>query len=170
MPVLMEQFGKDHWSLVGYVGCRVSSNDGILGFEHMRCHPDRHPHYLGYRRATFGPGWSADYSTRIAGYFETEDEDRLNYRLDDHDDWDCLQDLEAAGLIEIRGTGLQPFVVMTDYGFKIEARLRKHKARGGSFNNFHKVFMDEHADLKRPKELTEKKASIILDVSGEPIR
>jgi hypothetical protein len=165
----MEKFGKDHWSLLAYVGCRVVDNEGTINNEHLRCHPERHPHYVGWRRAEHGGMWDVKYSTRLAGFFETEGEDQLNYRLDDHDDWDCLQDLEIAGLIKIHGTGLHPLVALTKYGHKIEARLRRHKADKGQFNEFHDVFMAELKDLKRPKPPKEPVVSIILDHRGEPI-
>lgn len=168
MPA-MEKFGKDHFSLLAYVGCRVADNEGSLNFEHLRCHPERHPHYLGWRRIEHGDMWDVKYSTRLAGFFETEGEDQLNFRLDDHDDWDCLQDLEIAGLVKIHGTGLHPLVALTDYGHKIEARLRKHKANKGQFNGFHDVFMAELKDLKRPEPPVEPVVSIILDERGEPI-
>ena len=166
----MEKFGKDHWSLLAYVGCRVVDNEGTINNDHLRCHPERHPHYVGYRRSMFGGiGWEEAYDTRLAGFFEAEGEDRRNYQLEDHDDWDVLQDLEIAGLVKIKGTGLHPLVELTDYGHNIEARLRKHKANGGQFNGFHDVFMAELKDLKRPEEPEEPKVSIILGADGKPI-
>jgi len=172
MPIPMEKFGKDHWSLLAYVGCRVVDNEGTINNEHLRCYPPRHPHYVGYRRAMLdNVTWSDKYGTRLAGFFEAEDgsEDQRNYRLDDHDDWDCLQDLEIAGLVKIHGTGMFPLVALTDYGYKIEARLRKHKGDKGQFNGFHDVFMAELKDLKRPEPPVEPVVSIILDERGEPI-
>lgn len=171
MPVPIEQFGKDHWSLLAYCGCRVVDNNGTINNEHLRCYPPRHPHYVGPRRAAFGRvmPWQDSYGTRLAGFFEASEKKKPEFQLTDHDDWDCLQDLEIAGLVKIHGTGLHPLVKLTDYGYKVEARLRKHKAEGGQFNGFHDVFMVEIKDLKPPKKAKVPKVSIILGPDGDPI-
>jgi hypothetical protein len=38
---------------------------------------------------------------------------RNDVELSDHDDWDCLDDAEAAGLIESAGTGINPTYKLT---------------------------------------------------------
>jgi hypothetical protein len=53
-----------------------------------------------------------------------------------HDDYSCVKDAEAAGLIEWRGTGINPVLYMTDAGLRVAAKLAEHKTRGGSFGNF----------------------------------
>ena len=54
----------------------------------------------------------------------------------DYDEWDCLEDAEAEGLIENVGTGINPIYRMTDRGNEVAGLLRSHKSNGGSFSNF----------------------------------
>lgn len=54
----------------------------------------------------------------------------------DYDEWDCLNDMEEAGLIVDVGTGINPAYRMTEKGCDVAARLRKHKAMGGQYAEF----------------------------------
>lgn len=103
-------WGKDHWSTFGYLECRVVDNKGVLDFRHMR----------GQR------GVKCKYPTRLA----------FGVELKDHSDWDCLDDIEEAGLIVNHGSGINPLVQLTEKGLLVAAALRAHKATGGSFGNF----------------------------------
>lgn len=123
MTVAVEKFGKDHWSALAYVECCAVDNRGMLDNRRMRCDPDRHPGLMWYN---YREGLDKKYPTILVGGEE----------LPDHDDWDCLDDLEAAGFIEIRGTGLHPVVIMTALGFTVGAALRQHKAKGRNFAEF----------------------------------
>ena len=133
MTVEVERWGKDHWSALAYVECCAVDNKGMLDNRRMRCDIDRHPGLVYYTGRVSG---DRKYPTLLAGGDE----------LPDHDDWDCLDDLEAAGFIEQRGTGIHPVIVMTELGNKAVAALRQHKAQGGNFSVFKwrpKVTVDE---------------------------
>ncbi len=52
--------------------------------------------------------------------------------LANHDDWDCISDMEAAGLVEWRGTGLQPIITLTNYGWLVAARCVATAPRSGA--------------------------------------
>ncbi len=140
--VPIEKFGKDHWSTLAYVGCRVVDNEGTLERDHMRCNSDRHPGLAN--RANLSSAWDPNHGTRLNGYFDAEGDRKTKLIMSDHDDWDCLDDLEAAGLIRIGGSGINPMVSVTDFGRNLEAQLRKHKSAGGMFAGF-----GEAADLAR---------------------
>jgi hypothetical protein len=56
-------------------------------------------------------------------------------RLADHDDWDCLEDMENAGLLEIVSVA-NTAIVLTAKGLAVAGHLRKHKATGGAFSDF----------------------------------
>lgn len=120
-------FGKDHWSLLGYLECRcVDNRIGKTAFasldrEHLRCDPKRHPGLVNRASGMGGP-----YKTRLAEWIE----------LVDHDDWDCLYDLEEAGLVATGGTGVNPTIKMTPKGQEVAGKLRDHKANGGQFGEF----------------------------------
>ena len=111
-PVPIHLWGKDHWSTLAYAECRVTDNSGTINRQHMRGDACGH---------------DAGYPTRL----------RLGIELPNHSDFDCLFDFEAAGLMELTGTGLYPQIKkLTDRGKLVCAALRSHKQDGGSFSNF----------------------------------
>lgn len=117
-------WGKDHWSTLAFVA-HWCAEHGAAGFDisqkrqQMRCDPKRH-------LAQSHIAWKEDCPTIL----------RQGLRLPEHDDWDCLDDAEEAGLILLCGTGAFPVVFMTDTGLELAARLVAHKTRGGSFGDF----------------------------------
>ncbi len=126
--VPIEEWGKDHWSTFAYVETRCVDYRGNLDKDHMRTNPQRHPAMVGPRVAMLekaSPSSTFEYPTRIKSGTEPE-----------HDDWDCFYDIERAGLVEDKGTGLFPVAVLTTRGKEIAAKLRAHKANGGSFASF----------------------------------
>lgn len=115
-----EQWGRDHRSLLLYLETICVDHSGVVGFEngrgfsHMRCDATRHPYRGGDPyRGEHQPG-----PTRLAD----------GTKLQDHDDWDCLDDLEAAGLVENVGTGANPVVKLTAAGWTEAHRLRRTRA------------------------------------------
>lgn len=133
--VPIELFGKDHWSLLGYIGARIENNptgaDGIgeMDRRNLRCNEERHPMHNHH------DGWEPKYGTRLKGYFNNGKTNE-DWQIPEHDDWDCLDDLEAAGLItvysEINGfVGINP-----GRGMDIYLQLHKHKVEGGHFATF----------------------------------
>ena len=120
MSIGVEDFGQDHWSLFAYVESRVVDRGGTIEKQHLRCIHARHP-----LRAHEG-GDARLFPTRLRG-------DRT---VPDHDDWDCLDDLEAAELIENVGTGLQRVYRLTDPGRFVAGKLRAHRGQGGTYREF----------------------------------
>ena len=131
----VDQFAKDHWSTFAYVeSCCVDSRDkmGLLDARRMRCNSERHP------LLSAGICWDDKYSTRLKGFDSSVETDKSfanGTLVKGHDDWDCLDDLENAGLIEIISL-TQRAVIMTKKGFKASASLRQFKAEGGNFRDF----------------------------------
>ena len=132
-------FGKDHWSLLAYVECCcVDGENGIgrLVRSRMRTNENTHPLLRGAPVA-----WKVNYSTRLRGFFEFNDRSdpakaiAAGLMLEGHDDWDCLDDLEAAGYLEVL-TLVQGCVQLTEAGLAVAAKLREHKAKGGQFAGF----------------------------------
>jgi len=119
LSVPIEKFGKDHWSTFAFLETRCVEYKGSIAIEKMRCDPDWHPQYVHL-------GTFKKYPTILRGGEE----------LPDHDDWDCVDDLEAAGLLEQVGTGENPRVRLTPYGWGVAGRIRAYKAVGGTFAEF----------------------------------
>ena len=133
----MEKFGKDHWSLLGYIETCCVEGDGEIVHDRMRTNPDCNPD-LGYRRTMFSKlEWKDEYSTRLKSFpwKSKSEKEKAKHRVSGHDDWDCLEDLEKAGLARLLSY-VNGFVQMTDAGLAMAAKIRVHKAKGGSFSNF----------------------------------
>lgn len=124
-----ELWGKDHFSTLAYVETRCVDHQikktgyASIDRRHMRVDASRHPQFAHEGNENF----AAKYPTRLVG----------KIMLENHDDYDCLYDMEAAEVIELGGTGLQPVVKLTPKGNVIATRLRDHlKTTGGSLGSF----------------------------------
>lgn len=126
--VPMNKFGKDHWSIFAYIEIRIMDYNGEPDRSHMRTDKDRHPGLVGpaQRLLPVEDLSSKKYPTIL----------KDNVKLTDHDDWDCLEDCEQAGLLESHGTGLYPIYKLTEEGRQVAGQLREHKSNGGNFSNF----------------------------------
>ena len=132
MMVAAERFGKDHFSLVGYLGCRAADHDNQIDHAHMRTNENRHPK-LDFRHS--GQSWESKYGTRLKGYFDAKKESpeaAAKLQLPDHDDWDCADDLEANGLVVMGGIASGVFTFLP-LGLEVLGEVTKHKAAGGNF-------------------------------------
>ena len=124
-----KEFGKDHWSLLAYIYTQVVDNKNMLDLTRMRVNEMKRGYTNGARKV---PGtdigsWQPTYGTRVkCGTIPDPN----------HDDIDCLNDLEKAGYVNNLFTDLNPIVQMTDKGFKIAEKVNKHKANGGQFATF----------------------------------
>lgn len=131
-------WGKDHWSTLAYLETVITDKKGIIDNRKMRCNPRLHREL-----ANVGLGGVIDggkYPTRLKG-------GKLK-RL--HDDWSCLEDMVADGLIiaafrvtdsgEVFGNS-EALVKFTPLGEKIASKLRSFKAGGGNYQDFDPGFL-----------------------------
>jgi len=136
--VKVADWGKDHWSLVGYVEtlCVDSINGGVgvIDKQRVRANEKRHPFHAVNLNMGVG-GWKPSYGSRLSGYWKPDGSTDLKRQIKSHDDWDCLNDLEAAGFIEVISEA-NGYVRMTSLGQTVAADLRRHKASGGYFSNY----------------------------------
>jgi len=112
--VLPEMFGRNHDSLVLYIETVCVDARGYPDLRRLSCNPERHPQFV----AAGSGGWSVKYSTTL----------RDGTELPGHDDWDAVDDLVAAGLLEWRGTGVNPRFWLTDSGWARAHELRRKRA------------------------------------------
>lgn len=100
MSIPVDKFGKDHNSTLLYVESRCVDHAGKLDRRHMRDSPD--------------------YPTRLND----------GTKVDNHTDYDCLDDFEAADLIAYSNgsTGLNPMIELTDAGWTLAHHLRRERA------------------------------------------
>jgi hypothetical protein len=118
-------FGNDHWSTFAYVETRAVDHKGLLDHDHMRCHAGRHPVMLqAKRRISAGSADGSPYPTRIKASATPDPDGRYGVtEVPDHDDYDCLDDLIAAGLLEPRMPVVGPggWYVDAAYGYTVSA-------------------------------------------------
>lgn len=137
-PVPVDRFGKDHWSVFAYCGSCCENGQagaGRVNRARMRCNPARHPLHAGMG------SWKPEYATRLAGFFDYAERADVSKACEagvmiaGHDDWDCLADLEAAGLLDVismsNGT-----IKLTEAGLDAIAKLHRHKVQGQHFSSF----------------------------------
>lgn len=138
----IEQFGKDHWSLLAYVEhCCVNGHKGLgtIDRRRVRCNQNTNPMLAAVY--SHESSWKLGYSTRLAGFFDFEGRNdpekaiAAGLQLRDHDDWNCLEDLEAAGYVEVMSL-VNGTVKMTEEGCRVAAKIRAHKTGGGEFASF----------------------------------
>lgn len=134
--VPVEKWGKDHWSLLAYVEtlCVDSSKKGIgeIDKRRVRCNENRHTlHAVNYPTCK----WQSSYGTRLQGYWAKDGRTVPAKLMKDHDDWDCLSDLDAAGMVEVISEA-NGFVKLTQRGSTVAGALRAYKAQGGVFADF----------------------------------
>jgi predicted transcriptional regulator len=123
-----EKFGRDHWSTFAYLGSVETNREGVPDRDKMRTHRKNRLRMSQVQAlmTVAGVGWTG---TRLADGTE----------LEEHDDWDCLDDLEAAGLLKNIGTGFHPVVELTDEGwrlYKAVSKFRRAGVPGRSFADF----------------------------------
>lgn len=121
------KFGRDHASLLAYVECRCVDHKGLLELPRLRVNPRRHAEYAA--SPYIKRKWLPSYATRLRGH--TDEAPALQ---PEHDDVDCLWDLEAAHLIEI--VSIPDKIRMTAKGHEVACNIRWHKIQGGSFQSF----------------------------------
>jgi len=117
----MTMFGKDHWSTFAYIEtlCVDGGGIGAPDIRRMRCIDARHPFYAHDHDAS-------TYPTRL----------KDGKTIEQHDDWDCIADLIAVGLLGSVGSAANPRFKMMPCGFVVAALLRRWKASGGKFHDF----------------------------------
>jgi|GEM_PF-1204736 len=132
--VPVADWGQDHWSTFAYLETRAVDGKGIIDNLKMRCNARLHREFM--QKGPFGMIHDgAKYPTLLAG----------GVKLEPHDDWSCLEDMVAAGLVKAfyrRKSYTEAFghseakMEFTNTGLAVAAALRKHKARGGNFRDF----------------------------------
>ncbi len=127
----INQFGKDHWNLLDHIEYRIMNHQGRLSLVHLRVkNPALQQNMMGINM------WKPEYGTRLFGYWNKDGSVNSKLRILDHDDFDCLDDLEEAELIKSFGTGLNPIYKLTKKGVKIMGLLTLYKQEGKNYADF----------------------------------
>lgn len=137
--VQVADFGRDHWTTLAYVEtlCVDSAKKGVgeVDKRRMRVNRGRHPmHAVNHNLGSVGE-WKSEFGTRLLGYLDAKGKPVAERQIKSHDDWDCLNDLEAAGFVEVISEA-NGFVRMTEKGLGVGAALRAYKAHRGMYSGF----------------------------------
>ncbi len=146
--VPLEHFGEDHWSQIGYMDSVIVECAGFqVGYDPRMRQGRRHTRVMSEqcrrpKRPTnpaMGMVMEDRYSTRL----------KSGDQVSGHDDWHCVQDMIAAGLmgiinpevsggVESDADKMEPGVILTftKQGWDVAHQLRQHKANGGRWRNF----------------------------------
>lgn len=112
-PVVPEKWGKDHLSTLIYIESCIVDGNGTPNADKMRTK-------TGSPRGQFrSPRPSCE-----GGEYPTVLSDGT--LLSGHDDWDCVDDMEKPGVVVWGGTGLNPVFSLTDIGWELAGRIRRH--------------------------------------------
>ena len=130
--VPVSEWGSDHWSTFAYLETRAVDAKGQIDNRRMRANMRLHRHF--FWATVLHRADNKEYPTRLKGGSE----------LKKHDDWSCLEDMVAAGLLRswFRRVNDDAFnnsrgrVEFTELGLSVAAELRRHKANGGQWSNF----------------------------------
>jgi len=119
----VERWGKDHWSLLAYIETCCVDQSGRFELTRVRVNPNTHPllavGLLSARK------WQSSYGTRL-------NDDSI---LPQHDDIDCLDDLENAGMIYLQSL-VNAIAVLSPMGIIVSSQLRAHKIAGNMYRDF----------------------------------
>lgn len=130
----IKEWGKDHWSLLAYIEYRCVNHKCVLNKDHLRIKNPIVANSGDYPLPR--PTWKPEWGTRLRGYFLPNGEKDLTKMDPDHDDLDCIEDMEREKLVENIGTGFNPACKLTKKGQKFAAALNAHKQEGSSFSQF----------------------------------
>lgn len=141
--VPLPRFGKDHWTTFAYTETRTVDHHGQLGHDQMRCNPRLHPmlHAAKPRgsqmRSVFDSGPGKEYPTRLKTEFPDQNGAWGTEELHDHDDYTCLDDLVAAGLLTVEMPHAKGNRYVTADGRPVTGRM-----------------LNSHGDVPRPSFTT----------------
>lgn len=141
----IKEWGKDHWSLLAYIEYRGINHKGVLNKDHLRIKNPIVANSGNYPLPR--PEWKPEYGTRLRGYFLPEGKKDETKVVPDHDDLDCIEDMEKEGLVENLGTGLNPACKLTKKGQRIVSALNVHKQEGSTFAQFSEAIEKTLTDL-----------------------
>lgn len=135
MTVTITRFGSAHWSVLRHVA--ESARNPVphrLDRTWMRCNEARHPELSAPTKRP----WEPALGTMLAGYDrfrgDAHEAARAGCQILDHDDWDCLDDLAEAALVE--RLPAHGHARLTEAGQVLLEAIETHLGSGGSIAGF----------------------------------
>lgn len=134
----MEFWGKNHWSTLAYIETVMVETGGFeVGFDprmtqnrrNFRVMAEQNPKPKRPGRTpsmAFSSPMDVKYSTALNN----------GQKVDRHDDWCCVQDFAASGLLTTKEFEPKDVLHLSEFGQKVCAALRIHKQNGHNFASF----------------------------------
>jgi hypothetical protein len=143
--VAISRWGRDHWTLLRYLHSRhlaASGADPVVEHQRLRINPERHNAQAISDWPTQGSPWTSESGTRLKGYEDDPDSivspkaaQDAKLQIGYHDDIDCLEEIEAEGLLDILSTA-HGIYRMTPEGIALSRALETHLAAGSPLDRF----------------------------------
>lgn len=134
----MAMWGKNHWSALAYIETVMVECGGFeVGFDARMTQNRRHFRVMAEQNPTPkrpGRSISMSFASPMAPEYSTTLND--GQRVDGHDDWCCVGDFAASGLLKAEHFEPKDVLHLSELGQKICAQLRAHKQGGGNFAEF----------------------------------
>lgn len=140
-PISMELWSKDHWSLLLYIETCVVDAEGRVNSLRLRRYDRKNREY---------PTTLKDGSIVWLS------------KMQWHDDYNCMDDLETAGLMENRGTGVERIYTLTDYGWKLAHILRRNRADKVKDKDFMPPAQEENSKIDVHERNSMKTRTLLL--------
>lgn len=128
-PVPVNEWFDDHFSTLLYIETLNVDRDCKPVYERMRAKPGAPKRGVVAGASTIPLGRSEEekeYPTILVD----------GVLLYGHDDWDCIDDMLAEGLVTVEGPSMEPAVRLTSKGWKVAHALRRHKAERKHMSEF----------------------------------
>lgn len=134
----MDVWGKNHWSTLAYIETVMVETGGFeVGFDarmtqnrrHFRVMSEQNPKPIRPGRSismSFAKPMDPQYSTMLNN----------GQQVEGHDDWCCVQDFAASGLLTTSEFEPKDVLHLSEQGQAVCAALRVHKQKGGNFAEF----------------------------------
>ena len=126
--VPVAKWGRDHWTTLLYIETRCVDYKGVIGNDHMRTNARVHRKLLGEAQTRFGVTGSSPTILRNGD------------ELDRHDDWSCVEEMVAHGLVAmVKESDRKPSqqfgggevrLALTDLGWRVAHTIRRDRAEG----------------------------------------
>ena len=130
----MDRWGQDHWSTLAYFETLAVDRKGLIDNSRMRCNARLHRQFAFM--SPFSPHTAqGEYPTRL----------KDGVKQSGHDDWSCLENMIAAGLVngwfrqmnEATFGNSQAYIELTELGRALSQQLSAHKASGADLRHLH---------------------------------
>lgn len=140
----MDNWSDDHWRLLVLMAdVHLATAEGgipVMDYDRMRINPSSHiVHCATCDADQANRAWNAYGGTMTRRPSSDVDTERrpgeVDWRISYHDDFDCVEELEAEGMLDILSTAKGEYK-MTVRGLDMADRLRSHVATGRPIRDF----------------------------------